>query len=608
MGLSFVWADWEPGVKGAPCDNGEQEFGGHCFRIPSELDADVKEWTRLGVKVIATVYGTPAWARQGRPCSPAQQGHETFCTPNNPADYGRFAGLLAQRYDGLHGNGRIADFVIDNEVNTNARFDIGCGHGTPCDRNAWLDAIAANYNAAYDAVMVQQPTAKVMTSLDNHFGREFDSPDDFDPMLSGMTVLEGLAARAGTRQWRVAYHPYPSDLLRPGFSADDYPYVTYGNIGVLLGWLHQHFPHTPSAWDVELTESGINSLGPYSTERAQAEQLCNSFRNILGTPGISAYLYFNGTDTPNDTSGFTPGLTHANGVPKQAWLTWALTNRNDYSWPVPPHCGFEYLPYTQLRRGYSPTRGHFASTRLLPHGVMPEMAWRLLRDPRPGTMPLFECKSSQHTFLTSDPGCEGQFPMGPVGYAYTTPVAGSDPLYRCSNPSNGDHLITADPHCEGFPHNDGRLGYALPDTQPPQPVALYRCYRPDLNDHVTTLDGNCEDYPNMDDLLARIPAHQAPGTVALYRCYNADNGDYMDTTNPRCEGSSQKDSVLGFLYTTHVAHSVPLYRCYDPDSGDHLTTSDPHCEGYPKNDGRLGYAFPGQLDQLDPDGYTTPGP
>ncbi len=457
---NVTWAKWEPVVETAACGSGEERFNSHCFRIDRAFDESVKQWTDLGVNVVAIVMGTPEWARKGRRCSPTQHAFEISCVPNHPSDYGRFAGMIAQRYDGRHGHGRIADFVVMNEVNTNAYFDIGCGHGVPCDKTAWLDAIAANYIAAYDAIKAQQSTAKVMTSLDHHFGRAYDLPADRTPLLSGMTVLEGLAARVGKRQWQVAYHPYPPNLPRPAFSANDYPKVTYGNIGILLGWLRQRFPHTPSAWDVELTESGINSRHP-SGESSQARQLCRAFHNVLGTPGISAYVYHRGVDVPSMVKrGWGPGLRRVDGSPKPAWKVWTQANRNDLH-PSRLSCGFQTLPYTRLVRGFDSGRGHFVSSRLLPPGVTQEKAWRLLRDSHSHTVELFECKASSRTYLTRDPDCGGRFPMGPVGFAYTTKVKGSVPLYRCYNPNNGDHLITSSLTCDGFPVRERLLGYAL---------------------------------------------------------------------------------------------------------------------------------------------------
>lgn len=460
VAMNLVWASWQPAQSVPPCAADQVAYDGACFTPDAAVESAIAAWTSRGVAVSAIVYGVPEWARTGRACSPAAAGFEIFCAPDNAADYARFAGMLARRYNGANGVGTVADFVIHNEVNSNTWFDIGCGQGVECDQATWLATYADNYVQAFDAIRAEQSAAKVFVSLDHHFASpDYDQPTAYDALLSGEAVLTAVATAAGTRDWRVAYHPYAPDLLSPTFSADDWPRVTYGNIGALPGWLYANWPGSAAATDIHLTESGINSLSP-SSEADQAIAVCDTFVNVLGTPGISRYIYHRMQDHLDETaSGLGVGLWSDAGVAKSAWAIWALANRDDLD-PVQLSCGFERLPYTVLTRSYDPARGHWASSRLPPASFGAEAEWSLWRDEQPDSTLLFECAVGEHNLLTPGSDCEGLQPLGPVGWINTLPGAGTTALYRCYVPSSGDHFISSDSNCEGQTV-ERLLGYAM---------------------------------------------------------------------------------------------------------------------------------------------------
>jgi hypothetical protein len=439
----LVWESWEPAYP-ATCTASQVSFEGHCFTVDPTIDAAIQTFSSQGLAVTGILYGTPSWANTGKSCAGS-----VWCSPNNASDYARFVRFIANRYNGAQGHGRVVDFVIDNEVDSQSWYNCGCSTSA-----AWEQDYANNFSAAYDAVKAEQTNARVLMSFDHTWSPAFDSSSQ----ISVSEFIPAVAALVGTRSWQVAFHPYSIAVGDETFSPDDINagYITFGDIGVIVGWLQQKYPGSAAAANVELTESGFDSNA--SNGRSEAEQntaVCNSFYNVVGTPGIDNYVYHRLIDNTGE-GGLLLGLWDVNQNQKPSWATWALANRAGYY-----SCGFSANNYTTLTRSYDSSRGHWASSRLAPSGFSEEHSFNLTRSPASGLTLLYECQVQQHNMISSSVGCEGSSysNMGPVGYISNSPGSGLLPLYRCHINSPLDHFISTDPSCEGQ-SVDYLLGYA----------------------------------------------------------------------------------------------------------------------------------------------------
>lgn len=460
VAMNLVWAEWQP-QQSKSCGANQVQYDGYCFNKNQAIIDAIREYTNHGVVVTAVVYGVPDWAR--RDCvNPKKRVVQApmFCAPvdGKASDYGRFAGFVANFFNGEKGNGRVADFVIHNEVNSYMWFNIGCSD-TNCNLNTWTRVYADSYNAAYDYIKKEQKNAKVLISFDHYFGATKGISYRAD------NFLKTLVPKLGNRDWMLAFHSYPPDLASPEFGANDYNnhgIISFGNIGVLAGWLRQNYPNDPHAWEIQLTENGINGVGA-SMQQRQRAQLCQAFRNVLGTPGITSFVYHRLVDHPDEVAGgLGCGLWNEDRSPKPAWTTFALANRKGVGagWPS---CGFDILPYVPLMRGYNGKK-HWVTSRQFPSGVKVEQTWHILREQAPNTQLVYECRvggpNGDHTLISTLANCENQFNMGPMGYVYKTQVAGTSPIYRCYIATTGDHFISSDPNCEGQ-KEESLIGYGF---------------------------------------------------------------------------------------------------------------------------------------------------
>ena len=543
--LDTSWVDFEPNKLTAPCPSGYDTYEGHCFKPPTATDAEIKRYTDAGMPVIAIVYGTPAWARGTLPCVPYNAWSDAFCIPDHPEDFARFAGYLAHHYDGASGNGRITDFVIQNEVNLNQWFNTGCGAGISCDLATWVQDYADIYNDSYDEIRGAQANAKVMIPLTQHFEKSFDDPDATHPAYSIKTFLPLVVAKLGNRAWSLALHPYPRSVT-PAIDARDLPYATMGNLGVVVGWLRATYPDTPSAWNVDLTEQGLNNPGLFDTE--QADSLCKAFEGVLGTPGITSFVYHSLHDNIGEF-GLYLGLLQADGTPKPAYATWLHANDPDH-----PTCGFENAGTTVIRTGVDPNSGAiWTSSRPLPSGyAMQTRQWRLSYDSQPGTVMAFECGNGDDdatpatypssTWLSLAADCDGATPMGPVGWIHTATGPGLTPIVTCTS---GTARTTTDGTCSPGASST-TIGYATAEDVPDDVLA-------EANAPTTTTSTVPVDVQNPDlsgyDVVFRLSSGSfkigAAGEVALPDGDPASEGNtYLAGTWNRTTGALDVDLLI----------------------------------------------------------------
>jgi hypothetical protein len=463
VAINFVWIQWQPTLKKGTCSSNEFEYNGLCYILDKNVIEVVKTYTNSEVMVTAVLYGVPSWAR--RSCSTSVD--PMFCAPTEEGAvyYGLFVKFIAYFFNGENGNGRVADFVIHNEVNAIEWFNFGCDNGN-CDIDIWTTIYSQSYNQAYDNILKEQKNAKVLISFEHDFFKELDPKvKSKDAVISCETFLEKLIPKLGNRKWRLAYHSYPIDLLNPEFGPNDYPYITFGNIGVLSGWLHKHYPNNPHAWEIQLTENGINGKDS-SMFPAQRSYLCKAFKNILGTPGVESFIYHRLVDHPVELKdGLGCGLWTPEKNFKPAWELFALANRNGVGEGYPT-CGFELLPYVEMVNAYN-GNFHYVSTRNVPSDFKKQSSFLIKRDNEPNVeMSLvYECRvggpKGGHTFISSDFNCENTFNMGPMGYLYVHEVANSIPIYRCLITKNADHFISKDPNCDGLGKAEALMGYGF---------------------------------------------------------------------------------------------------------------------------------------------------
>ncbi len=223
-------------------------------------------------------------------------------------------------------------------------------------------------------------------------------------------------------------------------------------------------------------------------------------------------------------------------------------------------------------------------------GYYPTRTWMLEAGEKPGTVPIFSCRSgARDQFVSTAANCEGTSFLQTLGWIYDSPPAApSVALYRCTVPGLDDHYLSTETGCENPEAvNEFLVGYALSTTR----VAFSR------------FDSSSERWVTSGAVTASygavkrwfIEGSQQPGTTALYGCsYETPKGtNHFISSQANCEGLTRLRPE-GWIYSSRTAAATaPLYRCYHPGDYDHFL-GDEQCDGVEgaQREGLMGYAVP----------------
>ncbi len=251
-----------------------------------ELDRIVEKVNGYGFKLMLSVNHAPAWTRT----DPLEYG-----PPHDPAEFGRFMGVVAARYPG-----RVAAYELWNEPNLRREW-----RGEALDPALFVTLIRAGSLA----IRAADPAADVISGAPAVTGI-----NDGETAVDDRVYLQGMVT-AGVGEWvdGVGVHPYgfanppqerwddathhaPSHNNHPSFffrdTLEDYRAIlTGGGLGSLPLWVTEF--GWPSVDGLGSTDTTGWEYARDVTEAQQAEYLVQGFRMGRATASTGPMILWN---------------------------------------------------------------------------------------------------------------------------------------------------------------------------------------------------------------------------------------------------------------------------------------------------------------------------
>ncbi len=293
------WAQIAPTRPVDPTDGSDP-----AYRL-SDLDALVHNASELGVQVMININGTPRWANGGQ-------------TPNHMpkrlTDLTAFARMLATRYNGHQGFGRVLLWSVWNEPNLQLfltpQFS-GKKIVSPAE-------YAALYKAAYNGIKAGNKLAQVAIGETSNLGR--DKPTAVAGQ--GQSVAPGtfarlLAQQKGLKFAAWATHPYPTAPDAKPLEQVRYPNVSLALLPTFEVNLKKLFHREVPIWITEYGYQTRPSQPNGVTNAQQAAYAKQALAFARADKDVKMFIWFTFRDSAGNP--WKSGVESTNGAHKPGY-------------------------------------------------------------------------------------------------------------------------------------------------------------------------------------------------------------------------------------------------------------------------------------------------
>jgi hypothetical protein len=322
------WAQMAPKRPAQPANGNDR-----AYRL-ADLDELVAESSKVGLRVMININGTPKWANGGQ-----MPNH----MPKRLADLTTFSKMLAERYDGHHGYGNVRLWSVWNEPNlqlfltpqfssvktVNAVKTVK-GKQVKYKKKTFKIVGPANYaklyKAAYAGIKAGNKQAQVAIGETSNLGR--DKPiaiSGQSQSVSPGTFARLLAQQKGLKFNAWATHPYPTTPNMKPLQKVRYPNVTLALLPTFEANLKKLFHRRVPVW---ITEYGHQTKpeNPHGVTYAQqAAYVKQALSLARADRNVQMFIWFTFRDSPGNA--WKSGLERSNGSHKPSYAVFSALAR-----------------------------------------------------------------------------------------------------------------------------------------------------------------------------------------------------------------------------------------------------------------------------------------